>query len=328
MSQLPAADAGPEEQGSGPDLPGADFASEPAEADALQSQESDTVPAASLEVRPLRSHADYRACVALQKETWGERFSELVPSTILQVSQRVGGVAAGAFAPDGTLVGFVFGITGVDSAGRPIHWSDMLAVREGFRNQGVGQRLKSFQRDTVEARGVETIFWTFDPLVVRNAHLNLTRLGAKVVEYVPDMYGSTDSPLHRGVGTDRFVVAWSVRDPAGRGPPLDTWKNPSLPPPLVNPVPAGPTDTLDLAPARAGAPLVRVQLPADIESVQRRSLGEAAAWRLNTRTALLELMTLGYRVTGFCQDPQTHVFAYLLAPCTEGGAPPKQGPTS
>ena len=32
-------------------------------------------------------------------------------------------------------------------------------------------------------------------------------LGARVVDYVPDMYGTTESPLHLGLATDRIIVA-------------------------------------------------------------------------------------------------------------------------
>src|SRR5581483_6808097 len=141
-------------------------------------------------------------------------FSERVPAALLKVAQRIGGIAAGAFAPDGRIVGFVFGLTGIEN-GEIVHWSDMLAVHADFRDHGIGRHLKEFQRATLAPLGVTRIYWTFDPLVARNAHLNLNRLGARVVEYVPDMYGAeTSSSLHRGVGTDRFVVAWSINGTA------------------------------------------------------------------------------------------------------------------
>lgn len=264
-----------------------------------------------LEVRPLGSHAELQACVGLQRLVWGEHFSEVVPAAILKVCQRVGGVAAGAFDATGALVGFVFGITGPDADGRLVHWSDMLAVRPGYRNLGIGRRLKSYQREVLQARGVQEILWTFDPLVARNAHLNLMRLGARVVEYVPDMYGSTGSPLHQGLGTDRFIVSWPIGDPA-RSPaaqePLAAGD-----PPLLNPVAAGPRDSLEMAPALAGAPYLRVQIPGDIEAVQRSSPEQAGAWRLNTRVAITAALELGYGIVGIRRDADTGGFSYLLA---------------
>ena len=160
-------------------------------------------------VRDLAGHAELEAAVVLQEETWGEGFHERVPPSTLLVAQKLGGVVAGAFAPGGALVGFVFGMTGVRH-GQLVHWSDMLAVRPEWRGHGVGQALKRFQRERCRALGIATIFWTFDPLAARNARLNLNRLGARVDDFVPDMYGAnTGSPLH-DLGTDRLVASWPV----------------------------------------------------------------------------------------------------------------------
>ena len=127
-------------------------------------------------IRPLQSQADYAACVALQHETWGPGFGEAVPPAILNVAQRVGGVAAGAFDDAGALLGFVFGLTGVER-GRVVHWSDMLAVRAGLRDAGIGRALKAWQREAARAAGASVMYWTYDPLVARNAYLNFMRLG-------------------------------------------------------------------------------------------------------------------------------------------------------
>jgi len=107
-----------------------------------------------IDIRPLATRGELQACVDLQQEIWGDAFTDIVPLSILKVSQRVGGIAAGAFAPDGTLLGFVFGLTGVER-GRIVHWSDMLAVRVEARGHHLGDRLKHFQRELVRALGVE-----------------------------------------------------------------------------------------------------------------------------------------------------------------------------
>ena len=92
----------------------------------------------------------------------------------------------------------------------------------------MGWALKAYQREVLLERGITTMFWTFDPLESRNAHLNLNKLGAVADEYVQDMYGQTDSPLHRGIGTDRFIPRWDLSSEAvadrmagdGRDPPV------------------------------------------------------------------------------------------------------------
>ena len=164
----------------------------------------------AVELRPLTSAADYAACVELQRATWGQGFAEAVPGSILKICQKVGGVAAGAFDPEGRLLGFVFGLTGV-RGGRLAHWSHMLAVAPAARDLGIGARLKRFQRDLLLPLGIESVLWTYDPLEARNAHLNLNRLGAEVAEYVEDMYaGEMGSELAEGIGTDRFIVDWRI----------------------------------------------------------------------------------------------------------------------
>jgi predicted GNAT superfamily acetyltransferase len=245
-------------------------------------------------IRRVNTQAEYEECIRIQDETWGAGFSERVPAAILKVAQYLGGVTAAAFDGSdttGQMLGFVFGMTGVRD-GHLVHWSDMLAVRAEARNRGIGRRLKLFQRSLVMDLGVRQILWTYDPLVSRNAHLNLNTLGARVTDYVPDMYGAdTGSALHEGIGTDRFVVAWDVssgdaekrgsRDVSGAAEPA-------------------------LSEARAqrgGASADRgeilVEIPEDIESLIATAPATARAWRESTRAAFLQHLTNGYRVAGF-----------------------------
>src|SRR3990172_13027024 len=147
-------------------------------------------------IRPLASEAELAQGVAIQRLTWGDEFTEVVPATILQICQKVGGVAAGAFDQDGHLLGLVFGLTGVHH-GRLVHWSHMLAVRPEARGLGLGKRLKLYQRDVLLPIEVVDVRWTFDPLVAHNANLNLNALGAEIERYVPHMYGgNTPNNLH------------------------------------------------------------------------------------------------------------------------------------
>ena len=269
-----------------------------------------------VEIRPLRSPADYAACVALQRETWGADFSEVVPPAILQVAQHVGGVAAGAFARDGRLLGFVFGLTGVEG-GRVVHWSDMLAVRPELRDQGLGRRLKAWQRDAARDAGAEVMYWTFDPLVARNAHLNVNRLGARPHHYVEDMYGESDSVLHQGLGTDRLILAWPLvaAPPDSRCPDGDLA---ALPPvlrhaPLVHDHDASPDDDRPDALVVAERPAaVRIAVPLDVHARLAADPADARRWRRETRHAWQWALGAGYALTGFCRDRAAGLGWYLL----------------
>jgi predicted GNAT superfamily acetyltransferase len=269
-------------------------------------------PAATIAPQPLEQHADdltvravatleeYQECIAIQEETWGAGFRELVPTAILMVAQKLGGVCAAAFTPGGRILGFVFGMTGVRD-GALVHWSDLLAVRPEARGARLGERLKRHQREVVRAVGVETMYWTFDPLVARNAHLNLVRLGARAAEYVPNMYGdNTGSPLHGALPTDRFIARWDLTRPVpaadghganGHGA-LPHERRPGL---LVNPPHADGTPTL-LGGPLPDAPVIHVAVPRDLEALPpvRR-----AQWRAVTREAFLTYLGRGYAVVDF-----------------------------
>ena len=273
-----------------------------------------------VDIRHVRTHDEFVQCVELQAATWGAGFRESVPATMLKITQRLGGVTAGAFAPDGGLLGFIFGITGIEH-GALVHWSDMLAVDIGAQNEGIGRRLKEFQRETVRALGVTRMYWTYDPLVARNAHFNLNCLGARMSEYVPDMYGTnTGSVLHNGFGTDRFIVVWPIAPSRAAGGDVDAVSAEGVPSPAAwraTPIlnagmPDGPTT--DLASfANAPPPLARVEIPADIFRVQRDQIAHAVHWRESTRRAFQWALANGYRVERFERDASGARGYYMLA---------------
>jgi predicted GNAT superfamily acetyltransferase len=258
-----------------------------------------TAPTANLIIRDLVSHEDRRQCVALQEATWGAGFTELVPSAILQVGPKIGGITAGAFDPSGRLVGFVFGLTGIRH-GVLAHWSDMLAVVPELRGSGLGGRLKAWQRARCEEMGVRVIYWTWDPLVSRNSHLNLNKLGARVDEFVENMYGVTDSTLMGALPTDRFVAAWELdhviiaRRLAARA--ADAPLLQALPLVAGGPA-AGPPATWPDAPA------VRVDIPRDFPALLGRDPAAAAAYRRHSHAAFLHYFALGYQISSFHPAP-------------------------
>lgn len=265
-------------------------------------------------IRMLSTQADFAACVALQRETWGREFADTVPASILLVSQRLGGISAGAFTGDGTLVGFVFGMTGVEN-GVVVHWSDMLAVRPEAQNLGIGRRLKEFQRRAVARLGARVIYWTYDPLVARNAHLNFNIFGVRAVEYARDMYGlATGSDLHRGIGTDRLVVAWPVADDAIAERQRETHAARDHSAYLDAPIVADVDHPDSLSGASVGtAPYLRIAIPLDISVLLTTSGARASQWRGATRMAFEAAMASGYQVAGFRVDAERDRGFYHLA---------------
>jgi predicted GNAT superfamily acetyltransferase len=160
-------------------------------------------------IRKCEALEEMQACFALQKEVWAFSDADLVPIRLFVVANKIGGHVIGAF--DGKdLVGFALAIPGMRHGHSYLH-SQMLAVCEQYRNGGLGRRLKLYQRDDALARGFELMEWTFDPLEIKNAYLNIEKLGALARRYNVNQYGITTSPLQGGLPTDRLVAEWWMK---------------------------------------------------------------------------------------------------------------------
>ena len=190
---------------------------------------------AEIEVRLCRGLDELNACVALQKEVWNFSDYDLIPLRLFVVAEKIGGQVIGAFDA-GQLVGFVMSIPGARDGKAYLH-SHMLAVRESHRNAGIGRHLKLFQREDALGHGLELIEWTFDPLEIKNAWLNIERLGAIARRYNANQYGISSSPLQGGLPTDRLVAEWWLRSERVESF-LATGKHPPLKPEMTIAVPS------------------------------------------------------------------------------------------
>lgn len=162
-----------------------------------------------IKIVPLCEHADFDRCVAIQDEVWSyEPSSRMSQKTFLLASQ-IGGQVLGAFDEE-KMVGYAMSLPGVRNGHAYLH-SHHLAVLPEWRNYGVGRRLKLAQRDDALTRGIELIEWTFDPLEIKNAHLNIAKLGAIIRRYRRNFYGESSSPLHGGLPTDRVFAEWWLK---------------------------------------------------------------------------------------------------------------------
>jgi predicted GNAT superfamily acetyltransferase len=168
--------------------------------------------AITITIRKCETLEEMQACFALQKEVWKFADADLIPVRVFVVAAKIGGHVIGGFAGDGKndLVGFAIAIPGVRNGHSYLH-SQMLAVRQQYRNVGLGRRIKLHQREEALARGFELMEWTFDPLEVKNAYLNIEKLGAITRRYNVNQYGITSSPLQGGLPTDRLVAEWWLK---------------------------------------------------------------------------------------------------------------------
>jgi predicted GNAT superfamily acetyltransferase len=175
-----------------------------------------TVQAAGAEVSPdnlvirvCDDAPEFETCVNIQRAVWNFNDEELVPSRLFVVARKIGGQVIGAFDGD-RMVAFALGIPGNRNGHLYMH-SHMLAVLPDYRNSGLGRRVKLFQREDALSKGIDLIEWTFDPLEIKNAYLNMEKLGAIARRYTINQYGNVSSPLQGGLPTDRLTAEWWLR---------------------------------------------------------------------------------------------------------------------
>jgi predicted GNAT superfamily acetyltransferase len=246
--------------------------------------------AEGVEIRSCHALEQFEACVALEKQIWRCEDIEVVPAAMFAVFAKTGGQVLGAFH-GGRIIGFTLANPGFRKEGsgtRIFLHSHMTAVLPEFENQGVGRRLKLFQREEALSRGIALVEWTFDPLELRNAYLNLTRLGAVMRRYLPNFYGITSSPLHSGIPTDRLVAEWWLESARARAAVA------GQPPPA------------------AGKVMVRVSAPADIGNIRTRDPETAIRVQSEMREQFSNWFAKGYVATGI--ETVAGVTSYLLEP--------------
>lgn len=254
-------------------------------------------------IRPVEDLEGFHECERLQKGVWGFDDISVVPDHVLLTVVRGGGLLLGAFSPEGKMVGFVLSFFGRAEDGTLKHCSLMAAVKEGFRDRGLGYKLKLAQREHVLRQGMELITWTFDPLESRNAHFNFNKLGCVAERYYVNYYGSLRDERNRGLPTDRFLCEWHLVSPRVEGriahgfPGFGEGFSRRLPHALdAQGKGPGPV-RLDLDEER-----LLVEIPADFQGLKRESLELALEWRLAAREALTHYMGRGYLATGLVRE--------------------------
>lgn len=270
-----------------------------------------------VQIHPLVTMDALRGCEMLQSRVWGYADREVVPAAQMRAALHAGALVAGAFV-DRELVGFLYGFPafaheeGLKPSGLHSH---MAAVLPEARGLGVGRRMKWFQRRWCLDRGIDWVSWTFDPLQVGNARLNLEHLGAVVHEYHVDFYGVLGGLLSGELPTDRFLALWyldstRVASRAGDDPHASFFRVDGDAPSGRTAHPPGPDAAWALARhAEADVPgavvsgldadVVWVAAPRDVGALRRSARDAALAWGEAFREVSLDLVGRGYEVRHF-----------------------------
>jgi predicted GNAT superfamily acetyltransferase len=249
----------------------------------------------------------------IQRVVWPDSETDVVPLHMLITAIHNGGLVLGAFIEE-KMIGFVFGFPGLETTPdgpRPKHCSHMMGIHPDLRDGGVGFALKRAQWQMVRHQGLDHITWTYDPLLSRNAYLNIAKLGAVCTTYRRSEYGDMRDGLNAGLPSDRFQVDWwintqRVKSRLGKRPrPMlklthttRSGLHPFYPlhessPGLVRPPEHVPPfeDRLLLA-----------EIPADFLSLKSADFALARDWRFFTRELFETAFEKNYIVTDFIFD--------------------------
>lgn len=275
-------------------------------------------------IRLLETPEEMEAVEDLQRQVWPGSETEVVPAHLLITAVHNGGLVLGAFK-DGKMVGFLFGFPGLESlpdGPRAKHCSHMLGVLETRRDAGLGFALKRAQWQMVRHQGLDHITWTYDPLLGRNAHLNLAKLGAVCNTYLRSQYGDMRDGLNAGLPSDRFQVDWWIRtyrverrlSKRSRG----TLGLPQFQQAETQPLfsPAARADGFLQPPEHFSPPegsLALAEIPSDFMALKSADLGLARDWRFFTRELFETCFGAGYIVTDFIFDRAGGRSLYVLA---------------
>lgn len=263
---------------------------------AVQSQADEAARAAGIKVRELIALSDQAIAREIFDRVWPGEGTQITPN-LMQALSHNGAYVSAAFDQDGVPIGAAFAFPGVDQSGLHLH-SHMTAVLPDVRNQNVGRALKLHQRAWALEKGYHSIRWTFDPLVRRNAKLNLLKLGVTVIGYYENFYGEMPDVVNAGDYSDRLMVEWDLN--SERANQAATSGLPAVSDSAVRYVlvdEGGRPRVQD-----ASGPLIAVALPEDIVEVRGRDKESALAWRLAVRSALTKSFESGWHITGLTQS--------------------------
>jgi predicted GNAT superfamily acetyltransferase len=267
----------------------------------------DAASAAGVTLRPLTTLEDADAIVRVMAATWGEE----MPRETIRALAGSGNVPWGAFDGD-ELIGYVLGWAAVAEADGLHEHSHMLAALPDRRHAGVGSALKLAQRASCLDRDIHLVRWTFDPLVARNAHLNINKLGATCDRFHRDYYGRMPDAINAGDRSDRLVVRWHLdREPRVPERPSNTELLVRSSGPADAPVPD--VDGGMLADGALDAETVGVQIPVDHAALRAADPGLGAEWRDATGAALDACFIGGLVVVAFDPDRGGGRPTYFLA---------------
>jgi chorismate synthase len=242
------------------------------------------------ELRELHTVEEFSTLIALEERIWG--VGEGMNRDLLTAMVHIGALAAGAFT-DGKMVALLLGVPTREAT---VQHSHALGVLEEYRRYGLGAKLKWFQRDWCLTHNINRVQWTYDPLRLANAYLNLHKLGASVGTHHHNYYGEM-SGINAGAPSDRLLAEWDLTATNVKARAMGTAPS-SFPTsvPSTNVVESSRPVSVNL---RLEESQLRFTIPNDFPTMQTKNPRLALEWREHTRSVLDHYLARGYRLTNF-----------------------------
>ncbi len=259
----------------------------------------------SITIERVSDIAGCEACHGVASKVWGEEAACSIPQMLVHATY--GGVVLLA-RDNGVPVGFVFSFPAIyhDTL---VLWSHETAVLPEYLHQGLGTKLKMEQWLIAKEMPYTAVAWTFDPLISRNAHFNLNKLGACISEYKVNAYGIMDDFINGKLETDRFIAVWPIDNKkVFHGEPLNRKVLLKLDSRTSEQNPLPDIDRLcDLGERNT---VVETRIPLEMERVFRESPSASKKWRSTFREAALLLYAEGYNVVQFERNETYGVYVW------------------
>lgn len=265
------------------------------------------------QIRLIETPEEMRLVEQIQREVWQGSETDVVPLHMLITAVHNGGLVLGAFVEE-KIVGFIFGFPGLEETPdgpRAKHCSHMLGIHPDHRDGGIGFALKRAQWQMVRHQGLDHITWTYDPLLSRNAHLNIAKLGAVCTTYRRSEYGEMRDGLNAGLPSDRFQVDWWINTRRVESRlskrPRPTLKMTHVARSGLRPLYTLQYRTFDLPQPPEHLPpleerLVLAEIPNDFMELKSKDFALARDWRFFTRELFETAFAKGYIITDFVFD--------------------------
>ena len=222
-----------------------------------------------MQIKKIEAFNEQTQARDLFDQIWGVSPATEITSNLLQAMVYTGSYLSGAFI-DNKIVGAAFAFPATND-GLHLH-SHMTAVLPEFRDKGVGYALKIDQWNWAKKHKYSYLSWTFDPLVRRNAKLNIAKLGVDISAYFPNFYGDMPDALNAGDESDRLMVSWRTDIDAPKAREL-----------ITNPEPGD----------------ILIEIPEDIVAIRIKNQSESMKWRIRVREQFMAAFEKKGRVIGF-----------------------------